>query len=177
MGCCRNFWRDFGGNAFEQPLSFVLSGPGIEHARRMLTGRAEPDPEVPCSSCELYLDMARTERWIRDSELQSAAPKPLITLGVPVIAGESPATHVDVFVAPGPVNRLLLAAPPKALRYRIGDPQTTAFTVQPGGEYTVYALPKRMDPEFRRHYPPLAPVTKTIVVERRPIVQETLIEL
>lgn len=41
LGCCLNFWGDFGGNAFEQGLEHVLSSENLAYARRMLQ-RAPP---------------------------------------------------------------------------------------------------------------------------------------
>lgn len=177
MGCCRNFWGDFGANAFDEGLAQSLKSPTLQHARRMLMGRAEPASEVPCTTCELYLDMKRDGNWITEKELERAGGQPSVTAGVVVEAGRSEATHADVFIAPGGLNRLLLASPPAAQRYRIGDTQVIAFGLAPGGEYTVYALPKRLDPAFRIHYPPIKPVTVSIAVARRPIVQEFRIKL
>ena len=177
MGCCRNFWGDFGANAFHDGLAQSLEGPRMQHARRMLMGRAEPAAEVPCTTCELYLNMRRDGNWITEKELDRAAGQPGITAGGAIEAGNSEATHVDVFIAPGGLNRLLLASSPAAERYRIGDQQAIAFVLAPGREYTVYALPKRLDPGFRIHYPPIEPVTLSVAVARRPIVQEFRIRL
>src|ERR1017187_3839241 len=132
MGCCRNFWGDFGANAFHDGLAQSLEGPRMQHARSMLMGRAEPAAEVPCTTCELYLNMRRDGNWITEKELDRAAGQPGITAGVAIEAGNSEATHVDVFIAPGGLNRLLLASSPAAERYRIGDQQAIAFGLAPG---------------------------------------------
>jgi MoaA/NifB/PqqE/SkfB family radical SAM enzyme len=177
MGCCRNFWGEFGGNAFRDGLAESLEGPGLQRARRMLMGRDEPTSGVPCTTCELYLDMKRDGNWITEKELDRAADRPGVTAGIVIEAGNSEATHADVFMAPGSLNRLLVANPPAAQRHRIGDQQAVVFVLEPGREYTVYALPKRLDPAFRIHYPAIEPVTLSITVARRPIVQEFRVKL
>ena len=58
LGCCRNFWGDFGLNAFQHGLAKVLRGEKISHARAMLLGKAAPRPDIPCTSCEVYIGMA-----------------------------------------------------------------------------------------------------------------------
>lgn len=60
LGCCRNFWMNFGGNAFEDGLDEAVNHETMRYARRMLTGAAEPRADIPCTTCELYLNMRRT---------------------------------------------------------------------------------------------------------------------
>ncbi len=38
MGCCRNFWGDFGSNAFEEGLVASVNTRKLRYAREMLTG-------------------------------------------------------------------------------------------------------------------------------------------
>lgn len=57
LGCCRNFWGDFGGNAFSDGLAASLRHERIVYARTMLEGRAPPRDDVPCTTCDLYLAM------------------------------------------------------------------------------------------------------------------------
>lgn len=177
MGCCRNFWADFGANAFEEGLAGSLESAKLRHARAMLTGRAAADPEIPCTTCELYLTMKRDGNWITDKELEKVGGPSLVLVGVAIEAGESEATHADVFVTPGGPNRRLLANPPPAQRYRIGDVQRMAVPLAPGREYTVYVLPKRLDPAFRVHYPAMPPLVIPFSVQQRPVQQEILVRL
>jgi hypothetical protein len=172
MGCCRNFWGEFGGNAFHDGLSSTLDSPALQQARRMLMGHAEPAAGIPCTTCDLYLAIERDGNWITGKELEQAAGQPAVTAGVAIEAGTSQATHADIFLAPGGLNRLLLASPPPAKRYRIGDHQTMAFVLAPGREYTLYVLPKRLDPAFRIHYPPMQPITTSFTLAARPMAQE-----
>ena len=177
MGCCRNFWLDFGTNAFHDGLAASLDSPRLEIAKQMLQGRAEPVADIPCTTCDLYAGMRRDGNWISEKELNSAGGPPPTTFGAAIDPGDSEATHVDLFLVPGPLNRLMLASPPPSRRHRIGDPQTAAFLVEPGKQYTLYALPKRLDPEFRIPYAPLPAVTETFTASARPIAQEIRLRL
>ena len=49
-------------------------------------------------------------------------------------------------------------------------------SVKPGA-YTVYVLPKQLDPEYRKHYAAIAPVTMPITVAERPVAQEFRVRL
>ncbi len=71
LGCCRNFWKEFGGNAFTETLPVALNGEEIRHARRMLMGHAEARPDIPCTTCEIYLWRRQNDRWV-----DAAANKP-----------------------------------------------------------------------------------------------------
>jgi MoaA/NifB/PqqE/SkfB family radical SAM enzyme len=64
LGCCRNFWGDFGGNAFRDGLEAAVNHEKMQHARAMLQGKAPPRDDIPCTTCELYLEMREDGRWI-----------------------------------------------------------------------------------------------------------------
>jgi len=55
LGCARNFWGDFGGNAFRDGLNTVLNSERLQYARQMLLGRVPPRSDIPCTSCDVYL--------------------------------------------------------------------------------------------------------------------------
>lgn len=57
MGCCRNFWGDFGGNAFAEGLTNSINNEKMNYARDMLSGRQPARDDIPCTSCELYIAM------------------------------------------------------------------------------------------------------------------------
>lgn len=59
LGCCRNNWGRFGGNAFRDGLEGSLNDETIRHARAMLRGRAEPREDIPCTSCRIYKNMRK----------------------------------------------------------------------------------------------------------------------
>lgn len=64
LGCCRNFWGDFGGNAFTDGLLASLNNDKFNYARGMLLGRHAARDDIPCSTCGLYLDMKKTGKWL-----------------------------------------------------------------------------------------------------------------
>jgi hypothetical protein len=65
LGCCRNFWGDFGGNAFKDGLLSGVNNAKIQYARRMLLGKEAPREDIPCTTCEIYLTMKANQRWLR----------------------------------------------------------------------------------------------------------------
>jgi len=64
LGCCRNFWGDFGVNAFHDGLYESLNGEGMNYARQMLSGEAPAKDGIPCTTCEIYLWMRRNSKWL-----------------------------------------------------------------------------------------------------------------
>jgi len=64
LGCCRNFWGDFGGNVFTDGLMESINNEKIRYAREMLTGRLAAREDIPCASCDIYLHMAKSGRWL-----------------------------------------------------------------------------------------------------------------
>jgi MoaA/NifB/PqqE/SkfB family radical SAM enzyme len=65
LGCCRNFWGDFGGNAFEQGVAAVTNSERMSYARAMLEGKQPPREDIPCTTCEIYHARQRTGNWVR----------------------------------------------------------------------------------------------------------------
>jgi MoaA/NifB/PqqE/SkfB family radical SAM enzyme len=66
LGCCRNFWGDFGGNAFSDGLVVSINGAKISYAREMLKGRRAPRADIPCTTCEMYQAMQKSGKFISD---------------------------------------------------------------------------------------------------------------
>jgi MoaA/NifB/PqqE/SkfB family radical SAM enzyme len=64
LGCCRNFWGDFGGNAFSEGLIESLNNENMTYAREMLSGRKPPRDDIPCTTCENYHAMRDRSRFI-----------------------------------------------------------------------------------------------------------------
>jgi MoaA/NifB/PqqE/SkfB family radical SAM enzyme len=64
LGCCRNFWGDFGGNAFKDGLAATLNHEKMTHARGMLLGKKPPRQDIPCTTCGIYQQMRKTKKWI-----------------------------------------------------------------------------------------------------------------
>jgi hypothetical protein len=65
LGCCRNFWGDFGGNAFRDGLFRSLNGEKMRYARAMLLGKKAAREDIPCTTCDIYLGMREDSRWLR----------------------------------------------------------------------------------------------------------------
>ena len=64
MGCCRNYWSDFGSNAFEEGLLESVNSDKITYARKMLQGLAETRADIPCTRCSIYVGMKAEEKWL-----------------------------------------------------------------------------------------------------------------
>jgi len=65
LGCCRNFWGDFGGNAFSDGLMDSVNNEKITYAREMLLGRQEARDDIPCTTCEIYIGMKADGKFLR----------------------------------------------------------------------------------------------------------------
>ncbi len=65
LGCCRNFWGIYAGNAFTDGIFEALNDEKINYARDMLLGRQEAKGDIPCATCEIYLDMKRNGNWLK----------------------------------------------------------------------------------------------------------------
>jgi MoaA/NifB/PqqE/SkfB family radical SAM enzyme len=166
-GCCRNFWGDFGANAFTDGLTESVNSAGIEYARQMLLGLVPEREGLPCTTCELYHVMRADGRWLTEDEISPKHGNPgrLVSL-VPMPASPE-VTHVDLLLAAGAeVNRQLLENPPQGPRFSVGASFAIPAQVPVPGDYTVYAFPRR------QQYPPLPPSTHTLHVTPRPIAQE-----
>jgi MoaA/NifB/PqqE/SkfB family radical SAM enzyme len=70
LGCCRNFWGDFGANAFTDGLVESVNSEKMQYARDMLTGARPARDDIPCTTCEIYLGMRARGTWFR------ARPRP-----------------------------------------------------------------------------------------------------
>jgi MoaA/NifB/PqqE/SkfB family radical SAM enzyme len=57
LGCCRNYWGEFGGNAFKHGLVESLNNEKIAYARDMLRGEKPTRDDIPCSICSHYYRM------------------------------------------------------------------------------------------------------------------------
>jgi len=73
LGCCRNFWGDFGGNVFKEGLTRSLNNEKISYARQMLLGKKEARPDIPCTTCDLYESMKARNKWITMEEVGLSA--------------------------------------------------------------------------------------------------------
>ena len=83
LGCCRNFWGEFGGNAFTDGLDAAVNGEGIAYAREMLLGRKPARDGIPCTTCEMYTNMRASGRYLQrwDPSLMGRVRNRLLKLG------------------------------------------------------------------------------------------------
>ena len=72
LGCCFNFWGDFGANVFEQGLERALGSEKMTRAKEMLHGTLPPDPDVPCATCSRYHERRERGRWVSKRRLAFA---------------------------------------------------------------------------------------------------------
>ena len=73
LGCDRNIWGVYPGNAFTGGLEEAMNSEALDHARAMLMGRAAPREGIPCLNCGIYRTMRDREDWITEAELQESA--------------------------------------------------------------------------------------------------------
>ncbi len=66
LGCCVNRWLPFG-NLEGRSIQSALDSSAIASARRMLRGQAPASSETPCSTCQYYLTMKTSGRWLKPS--------------------------------------------------------------------------------------------------------------
>jgi MoaA/NifB/PqqE/SkfB family radical SAM enzyme len=64
IGCARNFWGDFGANAFTDGLMDSVNSERMTYAREMLSGRKLARDDIPCSTCEIYVAMCNNSKYI-----------------------------------------------------------------------------------------------------------------
>lgn len=66
LGCCINFWGDFGGNAFTDGLVNSVNNKKINYARDMLLGKQPARDDIPCTTCKIYLVMKASGGFLKD---------------------------------------------------------------------------------------------------------------
>ena len=64
LGCCRNFWEEFGGNAFLEGLQQAVNSEKISYARGMVEGKYIQRDGIPCTTCDIYKTMKESGNWI-----------------------------------------------------------------------------------------------------------------
>lgn len=64
LGCCYQYWGDFGANVFEDGLSESLNNETMSYAREMLLGKKPAREGIPCTTCNVYQTMKTNEKWL-----------------------------------------------------------------------------------------------------------------
>ena len=96
LGCCVNYWGDFEANVFAEGLQSAMRHPKLEYARRMLLGQAEPQPGIPCTTCDQYQAMAKSGNWLREQELQTSPHEKVLVGLVPVPSDGSRFARISI---------------------------------------------------------------------------------
>jgi MoaA/NifB/PqqE/SkfB family radical SAM enzyme len=65
LGCCANFWGDFGGNAFTDGLLNSINSEKMAYAREMLVGKQVAREGIPCTTCSIYEVMKSEGLWVK----------------------------------------------------------------------------------------------------------------
>jgi MoaA/NifB/PqqE/SkfB family radical SAM enzyme len=65
LGCCQNYWGDFGVNVFSSGLKEAMQSERIAYAREMLQGDAPARDDIPCTTCHVYKLMRSKQSWLK----------------------------------------------------------------------------------------------------------------
>jgi len=164
LGCCANYWGDFGGNVFADGLQASMRNPKLEYARQMLRGKAEPRPEIPCTTCDLYQAMRRAGGWMPEEVLQLSSAGEIV-VGV-VLTANSRFKFARVSIFQG-------AAAPRfevsGRLFRFGSDTGVYFRAPAAGRYTVAA--QCLDAAGWG-----APASRTVDISASPLCQQVKIE-
>jgi hypothetical protein len=166
LGCCVNFWSDFGANAFDSGLSEAMATPKLEYARRMLTGEADPRDDIPCTSCGQYSEIRKSGRWLSRQEIQRHGGAHYIA-GI-VLRADAPVRFAQVSISLGS------GGPPRwessGRLFRFGVDHAVYFSPPGAGSYTIFIRP--LGP---RGWLPV--VNRPIEIVSRPLCQDFWVDL
>lgn len=137
LGCCVNFWGDFGVNAFDSGLSEAMASPKLEYARRMLTGDADPRDDIPCTSCGQYAEIRKSGRWLSRQEIQQHGGT-RYTAGI-LLNADSSIRFAQVAIAAGSAGQPRWG--PSGRLFRFGVDNAVYFAPPGPGTYTVFIRP------------------------------------
>ena len=74
LGCCVNTTSTFGPNVLDVGLARALADDRLDYAKRMLLGAAPARADIPCTSCHVYAERARTGTWVSRSTPPGIVP-------------------------------------------------------------------------------------------------------
>jgi len=69
LGCCFNYWGDFG-HIFETDDCQGLNTEKMAYGKQMLTGKAVPREDIPCTTCQHYKAMQANQNWLSEGDLK-----------------------------------------------------------------------------------------------------------
>jgi hypothetical protein len=85
LGCCINYWGNFGGNAFRDGLTASVNTEQIQYARAMLLGRAPPREDIPCTRCSEYQKISKRGAWLEPPRLRNWSRRYVPTIARPTL--------------------------------------------------------------------------------------------
>jgi hypothetical protein len=139
LGCCVNYWGDFGSDAFAAGLARSAEQPRMQQAREMLRGRSPAVPGVPCSTCHQFHSLRESGHWLTEGEVDSHPAQSYLLSLLPVAAPAARFARIGLFAAgePSPI------APPlpevQGRLFRFGA-DTSVLARLPGpGQYVATA--------------------------------------
>ncbi len=166
LGCCVNYWDDFGVNAFSSSLSEAMESPKLEYARRMLKGDADPRDDIPCTSCGQYAEIRESGTWLSRDEIHQHGGTRYIA-GT-LLRGDSSMRFAQVLIAAGTAGRPQWESSGRLFRFGVDN--AVYFAPPEPGTYTIFIRPLRSGGW-------LPGVSRSIVVAPRPICQEFAIDV
>lgn len=137
LGCCVNYWGDFGSNVFADGLANSAANSKMEQARGMLTGKLPAAPDVPCTTCSQYESVRDSGRWLTEDEIASHPGQPYMVSLVPLAADDMRFAKFAVFAA-GASKQATMAPPAEDLSgrvFRFGYDQAVFCSVPGPGKY------------------------------------------
>lgn len=69
LGCCWNSWKEFGGNAFENGYITSVNSESLDNARQMLLGNITGECDLPCETCDIYLQIKKSAAYLTLNEI------------------------------------------------------------------------------------------------------------
>jgi len=165
LGCCVNFWGDFGSNGFSSTLSEAMASPKLEYARRMLTGDADPRADIPCASCAQYLEIRKSGHWLSRDEIRQHGGIHY-TAGITLHA-DSSVRFAQVSIAAGNAGQPQWE--PSGRLFRFGVDNAVYFAPPKPGMYTVFVRPLGSSGWM--------PAAMPIEIAPRPVCQEFALEV
>ncbi len=135
LGCCVNYWGDFGGNVFTGDLATIMDNPKLNYARGMLMGKNEARPDIPCSRCNQYEAIRDRNGWISEEEIPFASKGEVL---VGAVATADPGVRfARISVSDGDANGPNFDVAGKLFRF--GTDTAFYFRVEQGRSFTVWA--------------------------------------
>lgn len=93
LGCAKNFWGEFGSNAFTDGLAASVNSEKMNYARAMLLGQKEARADIPCSTCAIYLKRRAKQQWLDLAEVQAVGARKLAWLSSQTRPPTQPSFH------------------------------------------------------------------------------------